>query len=92
MGDIGGDLGVILGMIISSLLMLCCYCCYQDDLQDDPQDDPADLSRVAECTNKVLAKIEYMSGLCDSNLIVEKVVVMGKQHQGGDPFINPRWR
>ena len=59
---------------------------------DDPQDDrPAGISRVAECINKVLARIKYISGLFDSKSIVKKVVFRENKNKGGGPFTNPRW-
>ena len=54
-----------------------------DDPQDDPQDDPAGISRVAECINKVLAKILYISGLFDSKLIVTNIVFRENKNNGG---------
>ena len=51
-----------------------------------PKVSPVSQKRI----NKVLAIIQYISGLFDSQLIVKQVVFRGKQHKGG--FINPRWR
>ena len=54
-----------------------------NDPQDDPQDDPAGISRVAECIKKVLATIEYMFGLFDSKLIVNKSFRKNNNKGGG---------
>ena len=52
----------------------------QDDLQDDPKDDPAGISRQI---NKVLARIEYISGLFDSKLIVKRSLGGKTKIRGG---------